>query len=135
MTQLTIIFFSCLIVRLAVDYFIIKKYKTLKPIPKIILTGICMVIIGTWLAFHVEKFWQWLVISIAISAVWSLLFDPVRNLISGKKFNYMSETTWPDKVILKYFNNYYLYTFFRVIVVIFLWGMIRNVEFKKYKQS
>ena len=135
MTQLTIIFFSCLIVRLVFDYFWIKGYHTMKPIPKIIATVIVMAITGIWLALHLEKLWQWVVISIAISAVWSLLFDPIRNLISGKPFNYMSETTWPDKWILKYFNTYWLYTFFRVIVIVFLWGMIRNVEFKKYKQS
>jgi hypothetical protein len=134
MIQLTIILLTLFIGRLTFDKFWIKKYETMKPLPKIIATGMCMIIAGVSIILLIKmEWWQYIVFFISLSCLWSLSFDPIRNLISGKKFNYMSETTWPDRWILKICNNFYLYTAFRVVIIVFLWGMIRNVEFKNKK--
>lgn len=129
------IILTLFIARVIFDKLWIKKHGTLKPLPKIIATGICMFIAGLSIILLIDmEWWQYIIAFISLSVLWSLAFDPIRNLISGKPADYMSETTWPDRWILKYFNTYFLYTFFRVIVVVFLWGMIRNVEFKKNKR-
>lgn len=135
MTTYLFILLFLLILRLTFDYFWIKKFKGMKPLPKIIATGTCMIISGVSTILLIKmEWWQYIVFFISLSCLWSLFFDPVRNLISGKPLTYMSETTWPDRWILKICNNFWLYTAFRVVIIIFLWGMIRNVEFKKNKR-
>jgi len=134
MTTLIIILSILLILRLTFDWLWIKKFGGMKPLPKIIATGICMLTAGTWVVFHVTGFWNWLIVFVISSLVWAFVFDKLRNLINRKNPLYMSTDTWPDKWILKYFNNAYLYNFFLIISIGFFWGMFRNVEFKTKKR-
>ena len=112
MTTYIIILISLLILRLTFDKLILWKYKTIKPLPKVIATGVCIVIAGTWVILHTSVWWHTIVTMVISSLAWAFVFDKLRNIINRKNPFYMSETTWPDKWILKYFNNAYLYNFF-----------------------
>jgi flagellar biosynthesis protein FliQ len=128
------ILLSLLILRLTTDKLILWKYGTLKPLPKIIATGICMIVAGTWVILHTSIWWHALVTFIISGLVWAFVFDKLRNIINRKNPLYMSETTWPDKWILKYCNNVYLYNFFLIIATVFFWGLFKRVEFKNVKK-
>jgi hypothetical protein len=124
MTPLTIIL-SLFILRLTFDKYWIKKYGGMKPIPKMISTGICMVIIGVHLACIAPDFKHFIIWSMIISTSWSILFDIARNLIHGKRIDYVNEDVWPDKQIYKIANNFYLFTFFRIIIIVMLYGLVQ----------
>jgi hypothetical protein len=124
MTTLTIIL-SLLFLRLAFDKYMLWKYHTLKPIPKIIATGICMVIIGVYLACIAPDFKHFIIWSMIISTSWSIVFDIIRNLIRGKRIDYVNYDVWPDKQIYKIANNFWLFTFFRIIVIVMLYGLVQ----------
>lgn len=83
-----------------------------------------MIIAGTYLAFIVPDLKHFVVLSIMTCFAWSIVFDIIRNLINGKRPDYINEEVWPDKQIYKYFNNFYLFTFFRIIVIVMLYGLI-----------
>lgn len=134
MTTYIIILISLLILRLTTDKILLWKYKTIKPLQKIIATGVCMIIAGTWVILHTSVWWHTLVTMIISSLAWAFVFDKLRNIINRKNQFYMSENTWPDKWILKYFNNAYLYNFFLIVAIGFFWGMFKDVEFKNVKR-
>jgi hypothetical protein len=119
-----IILLTILILRITFDWLWIKKHGGMKPIPKIIATGICMVIIGTYLACIAPDFKHFIIWSMIISTSWSILFDIARNLIHGKRPDYVNEDVWPDSFIYKYANNFWLFTFFRIIVIVMLYGLV-----------
>jgi hypothetical protein len=102
----------------------------MKSLQKIISTGTCMIVAGTWVILHTSIWWHVVVTYIISGLVWAFVFDKLRNIINRKNPFYMSETTWPDNIILKYCNNVYLYNFFLIVAIGFFWGMFRNVEFK-----
>jgi len=131
MITYAIILSSLMILRLTTDKILLRVYGTIKPLPKIITTGTCMIIAGTWVILHTSIWWHTVVTMIISSLVWAFVFDKLRNLLHGKNPLYMSETTWPDKWILRIFNTPILYNFFLIIAIMFMWGMFRNVEFKK----
>jgi hypothetical protein len=120
-----IIILSLFILRLAFDKYWIKKHGGMKPIPKIIATGICMVIIGVYLACIAPDFKHFIIWSMIISTSWSILFDIIRNLIHGKRIDYVNYDVWPDKQIYKIANNFYLFTFFRIIIIVMLYGLVQ----------
>jgi Na+-transporting NADH:ubiquinone oxidoreductase subunit NqrB len=134
MITYAIILTILLILRLITDKILLWKYKTIKPLPKIIATGMCMVIAGTWVILHTSIWWHTVVTMIISSLAWAFVFDKLRNIINRKNPLYMSENTWPDKWILKYFNTPILYNFFLIVAIGFLWGMINNVSLKTKKR-
>jgi hypothetical protein len=120
-----IILLILLIFRLTFDWLWIKKFNGMKPLPKMISTGICMVIIGVHLACIAPDFKHFIIWSMIISTSWSILFDPIRNLIHGKRIDYVNYDVWPDSFIYKYANNFYLFTFFRIIIIVMLYGLVQ----------
>jgi hypothetical protein len=122
--KLLILILSLFILRLAFDKYMLWKYRTLKPLPKMISTGLCMVIIGVYLACIAPDFKHFIIWSLIISTSWSILFDIIRNLIHGKRIDYVNEDVWPDKQIYKIANNFWLFTFFRIIVIVMLYGLV-----------
>ncbi len=124
-----------MILRLTFDWIWIKKFKGMTSKVKIVATGIPMLIIAVSSILMIKMEWyQYLVSWVIISTLWSFIFDLCHNLLFKHTWNYLSEETWPDRFILKYFNNWYLYTFFRIVLVGFLWGMINNVSLKTKKR-
>jgi len=104
----------------------IRKYRTLGFARKTILTAIS----GTLLAGVSIALFKWYGLLLWPFSVilWATIKDAVIGVWFHRNPFYLSETTQPDKWLLKYFGNGTLYLFFKIVCLIFFSGLLRYIQ-------
>ena len=107
----------------------IDTYRTMKPAPKIIATSVCILILVLFslgISYRVTgTYWRAILLYPISIGIWAAFVDICIGVIFHKNPFYLSPTTFPDKHILWFVHNGYLYTVTKAIWILVSSGLLR----------
>jgi hypothetical protein len=119
-----------LLLRIIFDLIWVKKTGSMSTKIKLIATSIPMLIL-IWLSIHISLGWTFLWLWPLCGILWASIFDGLTGLFRHKNPFYMNENSWPDSWLLPIVQNGKLFTFFKVVCIIFFSGFLWYHKEKK----
>ena len=94
---------------------------TMPALPKIIGTSVCALVVVVYGIVKLKrKFWNVIPLSLFM---WAFVVDSVIGTWFHGSLFYLSETTWPDRIILEIFHNGVLYALLKGWGIIISWRL------------
>lgn len=126
-----LILLSILTLDVTFNYFFVISIQPQSDLWKLIVFGI-VIGVSVWAAIKYAlsqkaKWWKAIYILLPTAFAYALLKNMSLGLLWHCNPFYLSENHFPDNLILKYFNNGYLYSFFLVVCAGFFSGLTRYI--------